>query len=212
MVGHTMSASASDHALVGAWRRGDKRAGAALLARHDADVRLFFRNRVRPLDCEDLVQATFLGLIEGLDRFRGEASFRTWLFAIAHNKYQRYLRDRYRYQRRFDYDHEVLAEPFLPLIQALVRHEQSAQLLEAVRCLPPDTQMILELYYWQNLKMKEIAGVMAMPVATVKLRIHRGRVQVRDKLCATQESTSPGDRRSPWPARRRRSPTPARRE
>ncbi|MCA9708401.1 MAG: sigma-70 family RNA polymerase sigma factor, partial [Myxococcales bacterium] len=77
-----MSERSDDEQLLARWRGGDAQAGAALFERYYEAIARFFVNKVG-LDCGDLVQATFLGCLEGLERFRGEASFRTLLFAIA---------------------------------------------------------------------------------------------------------------------------------
>ena len=86
----------SDEILLARWREGEARAGAVLIARHHESLARFFLTKAGT-DGEDLVQATFLGLLGGgLERFRGEASFRTFLFAIARNKLLEYIRARVR--------------------------------------------------------------------------------------------------------------------
>ena len=178
---------ASDEELLEAWRGGDKRAGAALLTRHHASVARFFIHKLGA-DSDDLVQATFLGLLEGLDRFRGEASFRTLLFAIARNKLYRHLRDLTRDRKRFDPEVTSVAAIGVTPTSMLAARDQSKLLLEALRTLPLDTQMMLELHYWEKLRIADIAAILDMPEGTVKIRMHRGRKQLEDQMAALAES------------------------
>jgi RNA polymerase sigma-70 factor (ECF subfamily) len=82
---------ASDRELLDAWREGDKDAARQLLDRHYGPLDRFFRNKVGA-EAADLVQRTMLVCVESRDRFRGEASFRTDLFAIARNELRAHVR------------------------------------------------------------------------------------------------------------------------
>lgn len=91
----------TDVELLEAWRAGDKRAGKRLFERHYDAVHRFFRNKVGS-DAPDLVQKTFLGCIESVDRFRGEGSFRSWLFAVAYRQLCKHYRSKSSERARFD--------------------------------------------------------------------------------------------------------------
>ena len=82
-----------DQALLEAWRGGDEHAGRELVERHLPAVYRFFANKLGR-DVDDLVQQTFLALIEGRDRVREAAGFRGFLFGIARNKLLKHFRDR----------------------------------------------------------------------------------------------------------------------
>jgi len=76
----------SDQALVAAYRHGDQRAASELVRRHGPAVaRFLYGSGALAADIEDLVQETLFRAFRGLDRWRGEASFRSWLFTIAGN-------------------------------------------------------------------------------------------------------------------------------
>lgn len=76
----------SDQALVAAYRHGDQRAASELVRRHGPAVaRFLYSSGALAADIEDLVQETLFRAFRGLDRWRGEASFRSWLFTIAGN-------------------------------------------------------------------------------------------------------------------------------
>ena len=82
-----------DKALLEAWRTGDAEAGQSLFERHFDSVYGFFETKCAP-DADELVQATFLAILRAKDQFRGDSSFRTYLFTIARHELYRVLRTR----------------------------------------------------------------------------------------------------------------------
>src|ERR1051325_6527963 len=80
-----------DLALLESWRAGDVRAGQALFRRYFHDVYRFFANKVGA-EADELVQQTFAASVVAAARFRGGSSFRTYLFAIAGNQLDNFLR------------------------------------------------------------------------------------------------------------------------
>lgn len=169
--------SLPDTELLERWRAGDQLAGQTLVMRHHASVDRFFVHKLGP-DCEDLVQDTFLGVLEGLPRFRGEASFRTLLFAIARHKLLDRLRVHVRDRQRFDPGVTSVADLGRSPASMLEIHELNKLLAAALRKLPIDTQLMLELHYWEKLSINEIALVLELPANTVKTRMRRGRLQL----------------------------------
>ena len=89
-----------DVALVEAWRGGDALAGEKLFRRYFKAISRFFRNKFST-GVEDLIQQTFVALVEGRERLRSDQSFRSYLFGIAHNVLRTHLRSLER-GRRFD--------------------------------------------------------------------------------------------------------------
>ena len=67
------------------WRAGDRAAGNELLRRHFDGLYRFFRNKVDE-GVDDLIQRSFLACVESKDRFRKQASFRTYLFTVARHE------------------------------------------------------------------------------------------------------------------------------
>jgi RNA polymerase sigma factor (sigma-70 family) len=166
----------TDIELLAAWRAGDRRAGDLLFERHYPSIRRFLSNRAGP-DCEDLIQATFLGCVEGIGRFRGDSSFRTLLFAIAWNKLRGHIHAKGRALAPLDpaADLPASAPTFGTLLVAV---QERALVREAMLRLPEDTRAMLELYYWEAMPVKEIASVLERPLGTVKTRMKRGREQL----------------------------------
>ena len=171
-----------DRALFAAWAAGDNVAGQTLIERHyDAIVR-FFRTKA-PHASDDLVQRTFLRLAEARERYRGDASVRSYLFAIARNVLLEYIRGKTR-DAKVDPDFGVSSlhelDPGVSTV-AVARSDQRL-LIEALQRIPLEMQMTLELYYWEDLSVAELAEVLAIPPGTVKSRLHRGRTLLREAM------------------------------
>jgi RNA polymerase sigma-70 factor (ECF subfamily) len=125
----------SDHALAAAYRAGDEGAAAELVRRHaPAMGRFLYSSGASRDEIDDLVQETFFRAFRRLDGWRGEASFRSWLFTIASNA----LRDEYRRRkgRRMlsleDRDLADSADPHADLAAA----ETADRLREGLAALP----------------------------------------------------------------------------
>jgi RNA polymerase sigma factor (sigma-70 family) len=177
-----------DFELLEAWRGGDEAAGRELFARYFDAVYRFFRNKVDDA-AEDLVQQTFMGLVQGKDRFRGEASFRTYVFMIARKRLYTFLRDRDRARDPMEFHSTSIADLGLvsPSRAVAVRQEQQL-LLQALRRLPLEMQVALELFYWEELSVTEIADVLETPVGTVKSRLQRARVRLDEIIVELSNS------------------------
>jgi len=167
-------AVADDAELLNAWRGGDRKAGEDLFERHFDAVARFFRNKVdRGMD--DLIQRTFLACVESKERFRGDSSFRTYLFGVAHNVLRKHFRTQRNRGNKIDFGvtsvHDLGPSP-----SALIaKHREQRILLEALRRIPLDLQVVLELYYWEKLTAAEVAEVVCVPEGTARTRIRRAK-------------------------------------
>jgi RNA polymerase sigma factor (sigma-70 family) len=167
--------------LLDQWRAGDAVAGQTLFARHFESIYRFFCNKVGP-EVDDLVQETFLGCVHSRDRFRGDSSFRTFLFAIARNQLLKY-RDRWHKangKETFEESRVMLLDS-TPSKLAL-EHEEQELLLRALRRLPLDFQIALELFYWEGLRSKDIAAILQIPHGTARSRLRRAREILREHV------------------------------
>jgi RNA polymerase sigma-70 factor (ECF subfamily) len=170
-----------DGELLDAWREGDKAAGNELFNRHFDSICRFFANKVSS-DVDDLIQKTFLACVEGRDRFRGDASFRAYLFGVARNVVRRYYRDKKYRGQRFDALEASVAD-MAPGPSMLVAEKREQQLLlQALRQLPLDHQITLELYYWEHMSGPELSEVLGIPEGTVRGRIRRAKELLEKSL------------------------------
>lgn len=173
-----------DPALLDAWRRGDASAGRRLVDRHLASLGRFFANKVgHEEDAHDLVAETFERLARGLDRFAGRSSVRTWLFAIAHNVLREHIRRRERDAARGAPLRSVADLGPSPSV-VFARHEEERLLLHALRSLPFDDQILLELSLFEEMSRAEIAEITSTPAGTVAGRLRRARARLDESLSA----------------------------
>lgn len=173
-----------DLELLERWRNGDVGAGNALFRRHFSAIRRFFRNKVRPDDVEDLIQRTFAACVEGRDRFRGDASFRTFLFAVARRQLYKHLRDRASRESRVDPDLGVSSIHALGHTPSSIvaAHQEQALLLPALQRISVEHQTMLELFYWEQMPGAEIAEVFDISPTTVRTRLFRARQALEAEL------------------------------
>ena len=167
---------ASDRELLEAWRGGDAEAGNALFARYFESIYRFLEGKVSE-GVDDLVQKIFLACVEGRERLRDGGSVRAYLYATA----RRQLYARYDEQRRSKVDFGVtsLFDLGPSASQLAVEHAEQRLLLEALRRISLDEQIALELYYFQNLKGRELADALELPEGTVRSRLRRGLEHLR---------------------------------
>jgi RNA polymerase sigma-70 factor (ECF subfamily) len=174
-----------DEALLTSWRAGDDAAGEVLFERHFAAVARFFRNKVGE-QTGDLVQQTFLGCLEGRTRIQGDAGFRSYLFGVARNVLRRHIEGRVRAPVDLD---AVVAADLGPSITTHLRvRDEERLLLEALRRLPLDQQIALELFYWEHLSGPELAATLGEPEGTVRSRLRRARQQLEAELARLADS------------------------
>jgi RNA polymerase sigma-70 factor (ECF subfamily) len=180
----------SDFELLEAWRGGDRTAGNALFDRYFEALYRFFRNKVDDAP-EDLVQQTFLALLQAKDGFRGESSFRTYLFVAARSKLYNQLERRRREGGVIDWTSTSCADLGVSPSGLVDAREQQVLLLNALRRLPVDLQIALELYYFEQIRGPELAEILGVPEGTARSRIRRGLELLREGL--EQLSRSPAD-------------------
>lgn len=164
----------SDAELLEAWRSGDKRAGAELFERYFEPIRRFFVNKLSE-DPDDLVQETFIACVRGRERLRDAGSFRSYLFGTACNVLRAHLRR----HAHLPLDDERSAFDLSPgPSTALHARESERLLLDALRRIPLELQILLELHYWESMTTDEIAHVLGLPPGTVRGRLQRGRARL----------------------------------
>ncbi len=167
----------SDFALLEAWQGGDARAGDTLVRRHFSGIHRFFANKLGPAG-EELTQQTFLACAAQRERLPTTGSFRAYLFGIARRQLFLHFRREH---------HDIGAEQTLEGLGTTVSGELALRddqrlLLLALRQLPIDGQIALELFYWEQMSIPEIAVALDAPVGTVKARLSRARAHLREYL------------------------------
>lgn len=184
-----------DFELLDRWRAGDSDAGKALLHRYAGKLFRFFTNKIDG-SVDDLVQDTLLACIEGRDRFRRDAGFDAYVFGIARNVFFAFLRRRGRASEAFDPATSSLQDMGPTPSEFVARKKEEQLLLLALRRLPVDDQLLLELYHRQGLTGTELAVVLGIGERAVRSRLHRAKQALHDQLA--EQAESPVLLRSTW--------------
>ena len=179
-----MSEPQSDSELIARMAKGDQRAMPVLFARHRTRVHRFVLRRVRSDGlAEELVNETFLAVWQQAGRFEGNSSATTWMLAIAHNKAVSALRKR---------REETLGEGVAEAIPdggdspetSLAKVGKAGILRACLDRLPDEQRVVMDLVYYHEQSVKEVAEVLAIPENTVKTRMFYARKKLSEMLKA----------------------------
>lgn len=171
-----------DLALLERWRDGDMTAGQTLFGRYFRDVYRFFQHKV-VADADDLVQRTFTACVAARDQFRGQSSFRTYVFAIARKQLYDHLR-RQPKADHVDFDVISIAELVTSVAGKLDRANKIEEVQRALAKLPAEQQLLLELHYWHDLDALALSEVFETAPGTIRVRLLRARTALRRVLDA----------------------------
>lgn len=184
-----------DFELLDAWAAGDGTAARTLIKRYTGPLYRFFDRKVDgPI--EDMVQDTLVACVEGRARFRREAGFRSYVFGIARHVLYAQLRAKHRAKGDLDLEQSCLRDIGPTPSQLVADKKEHAILMEALRWLPVETQLLLELYHWQGLSAQEIADAWSIGERAVRSRLRRAKVQLREAV--DRVARSPDLLQSTW--------------
>ena len=169
---------------------GDEAAFEALVRLYEKKIYTLCRRMCgNDEDAQDAAQEAFLSLWRSAKSFRGDASLSTWLYRLATNACIDLLRRNQRSGERVSLDDEEttfeIADTAPLPEQALERRETQKLISEGLAALPEEYRAILLLREAEGLSYTEIAEAMHMELGTVKSRISRGRVLLRNYLTAS---------------------------
>jgi RNA polymerase sigma-70 factor, ECF subfamily len=171
----------SDGELLEQWRAGDATAGEALFERYYDMVERFFLNKIST-GVQDLVQETFTRCVESRERIRDNERFRLYMFGIAYHVLSAHLRERYRKGEAIDLS-EISVCDLAPGPGSLAAQRREHRLLlEALRHIPVDDQVALELHYWEQLTTEQMADVLGVPSGTARRRLQRARARLEEAM------------------------------
>ena len=177
-----------------------RRAGAfeMLIARYQGQVlNLVYRMLGNREEAEDLAQEVFITVFKRIETFRGESSLSTWIYRIASNhciNRRKYLSRRRHYDSRSIHDigdRSELGGGRLPVSTRPARPDEMLEGLQmeraiqrAISGLDEDQRLVLVLRDIQSLSYDEIAEITGLAIGTVKSRLHRARMALKEKLAA----------------------------
>jgi RNA polymerase sigma-70 factor (ECF subfamily) len=173
----------TDSELLDRWAAGDTAAAEELLDRYFEGICRFFRNKVGG-DVDDLIQQTFSICVQTRERLRNKSSFRAYLYTVARNEVYAHYRRLRRVRQNFDPTVSSVQDLDPSPSQVLAKDQQQRLLLTALRRIPLELQIALELRYWEQLSGPELSEVLEIPEGTVRSRLRRGTQMLRDQLGA----------------------------
>jgi RNA polymerase sigma-70 factor, ECF subfamily len=165
---------------------GDRRAVASFVRSTQADVWRFCAHLVDPQAADDLTQEVYVRALTSIPRFRGDASAKTWLFAVARRVAADEIRARQRQRRIADPDAE-------PTSTGAVIHDPAGELeLHAlVAELDEDRRSAFVLTQLLGWTYAEAAEACEVPVGTIRSRVARARAQLIGSMDAADLPTTP---------------------
>ena len=170
-----------DLALIARWKAGDERAATELVERHSSALARFAVASGERNEVEELVQDTFVRAFGSIDGFRGESTFRTWLFTIE----RRLLLDRRRAEKRRRDRTELQEDDAATEYDALdsvVAAETQARLQRAVKRLSPTQREVFTLRIAEGLSYKEIAEAVGTTEGAARVHYHNAMRAVKEFL------------------------------
>jgi len=175
-----------DAQLVEATLAGDPDAFGALVQRHQDRL---FNTLAHVLgsrdDARDVVQDAFIQALVKLDAFRGEAKFYTWLYRIAMNlahSHRRRLRPTVSIDEAKTRAGAEPADTQQDAERRMIEQERAQAVQAALACLEDGPRQILVLREMEGCSYETIADILELPIGTVRSRLFRARLQLKDQL------------------------------
>jgi len=186
-------AASTDNELVGSARRGEGEAIARLVERYSSRLHRYLTRLVgEPSLAEDILQDTWLRVMDRLDRYDPDRPFAVWLFRVAHNCAVDMLRKQSRQGFFAGSQGDEEGESAVPLeqipdsgpsaLELLAGEELQASVAAVFASLPAHYREVLDLRFHEELRLEEIAQVLGAPLSTVKTRVQRGLELLRHRI------------------------------
>ena len=188
--GEVSTDKTSDAALVARVAQGDRQALRLLFARHQPKVyRFVLRLVANEATAEDVVNDVFFDVWRQAASFEGRAQLSTWLLAIARNKALTAMRGRI-HEPLDDATAEAIPDPAGTAEETLDASQRGAVLRQCLRQLSAAHREIIDLVYYHERSVDEVATIIGVPAATVKTRMFYARKRLAELLAAAGIDTA----------------------
>ena len=187
----------TERLLIEKCKQGDRRAFDMLIQGYEKRVyNLAYRLSGHYDEANDISVDAFIRVFQALKLFRGDSNFSTWLFRIVTNVYlDRRKRSRNKQHLSLEEYIELeensvarqVEDPSPTPALLAEAHERRDMLQTAIDTLPDYQRAMIVLYHTEGLSYEEIAEVLALPIGTVKSRLNRARLTLREKLTPLKE-------------------------
>jgi RNA polymerase sigma-70 factor (ECF subfamily) len=180
----------TDEQIIGRVRGGETRLFEELVRRYQDQVYAMAARLVGVSgDAEDVAQEAFLKAFRGLDGFKGDAKFSTWLYRITWNLCTDWLRRNRKPGRQHSSIDEApeVADSRVDVAGSLVESERREEIRRALEELPEKYRSVVTLMYFQKMPYDQISSVLGLPLKTIETRLYRARRMLRERLAAMDE-------------------------
>jgi len=175
----------ADEALIQAIAKGDRPAMQTLYRRHHVRIyRFILRLTNDASSAEDLVSEVFIGARRQAGSFRSKSQVSTWLLAIARNKALSAL-GRRRDEQLNDDAADLIADPACDADTMIEDRERSAIIRKCLSQLSSDHREVIDLVYYHEKTVEEVAQIIHVPASTVKTRMFYARKRMEKLLTAS---------------------------
>ena len=166
--------------------RGEQALFSVLVERYQQYVfTLVYRFTDNREDAEEISQDVFVKVYRSLADFRGDSKFSTWLYTVVRTSCITFLR-----KKRLDTTSLDNERTFVQLenqesgfkANTIEQKSRHAMVNEAIRLLSPDDSQIITLFYKGEQSLEEIGRIMGLEPNTVKVKLHRARNRLREKM------------------------------
>lgn len=193
----TRDMQADDKGLIQRCKQGELEAFNELVARYEKLVfHVAYRLSGNYDDANDVAQEAFIRVFNSIGTFRGDANFTTWLYRIVTNVYLDERKKAKSHMQTSIDDYIELEENSVSrqIVDDGPTPEQSVQKMErdqilqqAIMSLPEYQRVMIVLYHTQGKSYEEIAEIMNLAIGTVKSRLNRARLALKEKLLPMRE-------------------------
>jgi RNA polymerase sigma-70 factor (ECF subfamily) len=181
-----MSTGLNDNEIIRQVLSGDHQAFGGLVNRYrDYVFTLALRIVKNREDAEEIAQDVFVKAYKYLADFKGHSKFTTWLYTIVNNTSISFLRKKKLEVHSLDNEKVfAVADSLDSGMQANQVEQKSKQVMvnRAIALLSPDDAEIITLFYKGEQSLEEIASILGVEVNTAKVRLHRARTRLKEKM------------------------------
>ena len=174
-----------EHKLVERIKKGDTKAFANLVKQYkDLVYTLTIRMLKNKEEAEEVSQDTFIKIYRSIHKFKGDSKLSTWIYRVAYNtsldrlkKHKRTV-DTVEINNFTEYNIDVIENG----LEALEAKERKEAIVTCMKQLAPKDNVVLTLYYFDELSIEEIAKVIGETTNNVKVKLHRSRKRLATLL------------------------------
>jgi RNA polymerase sigma-70 factor (ECF subfamily) len=178
-------------------RKGNRNAFDELMRRYEKKVYNFAYRLCGNYDeANDIASESFVRVYNAISNFRGDSAFITWLFRIVNNVYldEKKRKRNHPTQSLEEYIQleessvNIQVEDMSPTPSQLAERKMESELIQsAINKLPDYQRLMIILYHFEERSYEEIAEIMGLPLGTVKSRLNRARLALKDILAPIKE-------------------------